>query len=177
MPTLKYPSEFPLPLWQGYNYNVNMEVIRTPMDTGYPRQRRRHKSMPHLFNVTFRVKQELLGKWQRWINEVGYQWFVMPVADMYSSEAGKDCSDQQVRFTADLQIALRTPRVYEISTQMEISPRSHTTPAGPPQPIYDWIIAKTPADPSIDVYIAKRPDAPATDTINPGNPAQPAAVV
>ena len=173
-----YPENFPLPLWAAYNYNVDMQVIRTPFDIGYQRQRRTHKLMPHIFSVTFRMKEIELGAWQDWVNDNAYNWFDMPVNDMYSSSEGKVCTVQTVRFIGDLAIRMRHAKYFDVTTQMELAPKTYSDAVGAIIKTEDWIIAKDPADPSTpDWYVARTPANPATDMVNPGNPRRPAATV
>lgn len=175
----KYPSSFPTPTVQNYNIAVDMGIVRTRFDTGVNRQRRRYRTMPHLFNFTFAMPIVDLDTWQMWADEYAYQWFEIPAASYLTGMAqnDKNCSPHVVRFVSDLQITPLSNQSFAVTVVAEMAPTSKYSRPGI---LTDkWIIAGDPATPSPDWIIAGNPDlaSPSTDWINPGSPEFPAAII
>lgn len=170
----KYPATFPYPLLADYAYTIGSGVIRTPMESGAPRQRRRWRNMPHAFNLSFAVKVADLDLWQSWINANGYDWFEIDLVTNQTGVTNLCASPHYVRFTSDLSVAALTPKVLKISVNAELS----QVQAGPPVPDYGvWIIGGTPAAPSLDFMVGGTPAAPSPNITNPGVPSAPAVIV
>lgn len=168
-----WPKDFRLPEWDNYSVNAHAQIVRTPFDSGYARQRKLRMLMPEQYNVTFVFHVRQWGLAQRWMRDIGYDWFLMPVANMVSSIAGERCKEQIVRFIADLEIAPRGRDYIEIKTTMELHPDSFLE-AGLANT--DWIIAGEPDNPATDTIIAGEPDNPSDpDTVVAGTPGNPAA--
>lgn len=166
-----FPADFRLPDWADYAIAVDMGVLRTSFDSGHARQRRRYTHMPHVFSITFSLHWHMLGRFQAWWNRYAYEWFEMPVPDMYASLDEKRCSPQIVRAIGDLQIRPSGRDHYQISTYMELSPAAFGTL---PTDDCKWIIAGTPTAPAPDTFTGGTPAAPAANTVTAGTPRNPA---
>lgn len=166
---MDYPTRFPEPTINGYGINVKMGVVRGNLSMGYAKQRRKYKTMPQRFSLSFAIPIELLNDWQTWVNDNAYVYFNINLTS-YHTTTGK-CSTHSVRFTSDLAITPLTPRVFTVSVTAE---ENHTVGiTKPPLPVTcDWIIAKTASDPSSpDWYIANTPSTIPADVVIGGNPA------
>lgn len=170
-----YPSTFRLPEWTPYNLEVDMGVIRTRMETGKSRQRRRYNNMPTLMNLTFVMTWKQLRVWQNWWNSVAYEWFDMPAISAYS-EGKQDCDTHNIRCISNLNISISNVRGYCIVTcVVEINEEMHT---GFPNLITGWIRAGSAANPSSpDLYKAGSPGNPSPDWVIAGTPDNPSPVV
>ncbi len=80
MASLDYPDVLPLALLQGYGYKDREKFIRTVMDSGFARQRRRFTQGPTVFNVRFLYNQCELARFEQFfrndLNE-GIEFFNM----------------------------------------------------------------------------------------------------
>ena len=176
MTTPIYPASLPCPLIKPYQVDVNMGVLRTPMDSGHARQRRLHRRMPHIFTLEFALSIDQLGRWQPWVNEFGYDWFQLDLSTMYSGQVRELFTKHEVRFISDLKYRTLMHGHVLMQVQAELSPAQNLL--GPPQPSWDWIVGGSPGNPSTpDWYIGGKPATPSADIVNPGTPANPAALV
>ena len=172
-----YPSAYPKPLIDGYGISVNMGVVRTEMETGRAKQRRRFRSMPQMFNFKFVVPISQLGPWQAYVNQYCYEWFELDATSyLTSSQLDDNCSPHIVRFTSNLEIAPFTGDSMSVTVTAEMAPvESFTTP--PVAISQTWIVARTPSNPSTDWYVANTPSNPSTDWVIAGSARNPAAYV
>lgn len=85
---LKYPCRYfgngllPLPGSKGYQYQHGKTVIRSKMDLGLATMRRRARTAPAEFTLTFRFTGEQKEVFESWVfNELdgGVEWFYMPL--------------------------------------------------------------------------------------------------
>ena len=154
-----YPDNFPLPLRDPYAYMVDMGVVRTAMESGGPRQRRRYGSMPHYFTLEFIVAvSDLLG-WQQWVNSNAYDWFELPLVNVIT--IGQSLCENYclARFISDLNISVLTKDYFRIGVDAELMPgQVNSNPTRT-----NWIIGRTPADPSPDWVIGGTPASPSPD--------------
>ena len=172
-----YPSGYPKPLIDGYGISVDMGVVRTDMETGRAKQRRRFRSMPQMFSFTFVVPIKQLGPWQAYVNQYCYEWFELDATSyLTSSQLDDNCSPHVVRFTSNLEITPFTGESMSVTVTAEMAPvESFTTP--PAALSQDWIVAQSPANPSVDWYVARTPSNASLDTVIAGSPRNPAAYV
>lgn len=127
MPTPTYPTEFRCAQITPYSYNVDMGLLRTPMDGGATRQRRLYRTMPHLFALEFVMTVVELGDWQEWVNENAYDWFVMgEIESMYSGQAGVTASPHTIRFTSNLAIDNPVLGWVRVKVSAELAPLAST---------------------------------------------------
>lgn len=170
-----YPAGLPCVQILPYAYDVNMGVLRTPMDGGYSRQRRLHNVMPHDFKLEFVMAIADLYAWQTWVNQFAYDYFYLPLESMHSSLAGKVAAPTLVRFTTNLSFENVVYGWIRVRVGAELSPIAPATVTPPPDTSGDWIIAGRPATPSTpDTYTAGRPASPSNgNTVIAGEPGAP----
>ncbi|MEN9903707.1 MAG: hypothetical protein RLZZ555_272 [Pseudomonadota bacterium] len=76
--TINYPAELPLPLRSGYGMNHVSPMMRTDLESGRARQRRRYTSVPSIASVSWVMTQseaQLFEAWFRWTLSDGAEWF------------------------------------------------------------------------------------------------------
>lgn len=79
---IKYPSFLPGPLLAGYGLNQQSNLLRTTMDSGQSRVRRRFKSVPSILPTTWLFTSEQAALFEHFIDEAllgGVAWFEMPI--------------------------------------------------------------------------------------------------
>jgi hypothetical protein len=178
--SMTYPQDFPCPAISPYNYSVDMGLIRSSMSGGNTRQRRLYSTMPHLFNLTFRMPVKTLVSWQYWVNRFGYGWFNIMMSSMFCTD-GNVAQLHMVRFTSDLNITMFTYGWMEVTVQAELTsdalayvPRPPGVGAGVTG---DWIVAQHPRTASKDKVIAGNPHTAVPDRVIAGTPAVPNATI
>jgi hypothetical protein len=118
---IEYPAGLPKPLRSGYGLQHVSPLMRTQLETGRARQRRRYTSVPTMAAVSWLFTQgeaQLFEAWFRWELMDGAEWFAAPLktptglqpfecrfADMYSGPelVGID----MWKFTAEIEIRER----------------------------------------------------------------------
>ncbi|HGF5004083.1 TPA: hypothetical protein ACF334_004459 [Vibrio parahaemolyticus] len=83
-----YPCKYfengilPLPITKGYEYKHGKTVIRSKMDLGLATMRRRSRTAPAEFSLTFSFTGEQKEVFESWVfNEIeaGVEWFYLPL--------------------------------------------------------------------------------------------------
>lgn len=179
-----YPEELPCAIIAGTAAEISAAVIRTPFQSGNVKQRRLHRRMPHLFRLSWVLKQDnAYAYWLNWINLYGYNWHWQNLA---SSEAGAQTAGEEyiphlVRLTNDLSTELVQGArgfFWRVTATAEWVPTaSYINDKGPATVTLNWIIAQTPASPSADWYISNAPGSQPTDWVFAGTPSSPSAFV
>ena len=78
MAAIDFPVGLPLPLRSGYDVNHASPLMRTELQSGRARQRRRYTSVPSLASVTWIFSQseaQFFEAWFRWQLADGTEWF------------------------------------------------------------------------------------------------------
>lgn len=126
-----YLAEFPLPDRAPYSIAVDMGLIRSPVASSAPNQRRLYRNMPQMFSLAFHMRTAELQYWQLWVNETAYSWFALPLASIYAPGAGYrpevDQPSGQVslhvaRFISDLAIAMEGHDWLGVTVAAELAP-------------------------------------------------------
>lgn len=94
--TIVYPAGLPHPLREGYGFEPENNILRTPMQSGRARQRQSFTKVPTYASLSWIFKTQGQAQlFEAWVDQVaGAEWFEMPL----NSPIGLD--DQQVRFMA-----------------------------------------------------------------------------
>lgn len=169
-----YPSTLRIPEWTPYSLSVDAGVRRTQMDSGNSRQRRKYKTMPTTFSLTFVMTWKQLRTWQAWWNQHAYDWFNMPAVSALGDPASTsrtDCYMHTVRCISNLTISNSNVAAY-CRVQCVIETRSSTQTLAQS----GWIRAGSANNPSPDWIIAGDTGNPSPDWIIAGTPANPAPV-
>ena len=78
MADIDYPTGLPLPLRSGYDINHVSPLMRSDLQSGRARQRRRYTSVPSMASVSWNMNQQqaqLFEAWFRWELVDGSEWF------------------------------------------------------------------------------------------------------
>ena len=101
-----------------YSWTPQTAFVRTEMEVGPARQRRRASTMPTTFSckmILTRYQVAILEAWYKYKIESGAAWFTMPVL----TETGM--IDTSVRFSEPYQVAMQGYDLYEITCNLEIN--------------------------------------------------------
>lgn len=119
---IEYPSQLPTPLREGYGMSTVSPLMRTDMDSGRARQRRRFTSVPTIVSASWLMSNGQAALFESWFQHVamdGAAWFQCPLqtpgggiahydarfVDMYSGPELVGLSSW--RFTAEIEIRER----------------------------------------------------------------------
>ena len=111
-----WPPNLPLPSFQSYAINPQDGFIRTSMDGGIARQRRRFTQSPTVVSVKWIMSTELFSLFEAWYAakiENGAQWFHMKVS------SGVGIESQEVRFTQSYRARPLSDNRWDITASLE----------------------------------------------------------
>ncbi len=92
----RWPARLPLPTLEGYGVQPGEAVLRTEMEAGPARQRRRFTDVPSRIAVRWVLRPDqfaLFEAWYRWVAAEGGAWFEMDLL------GGLGLLPQEARFT------------------------------------------------------------------------------
>ena len=75
---IDFPAGLPCPLRDGYDLNPVQSFMRTPMDSGRARQRRKFTSVPEMVNVSWHFQDNEAAAFEAWFRDAihdGADWF------------------------------------------------------------------------------------------------------
>jgi hypothetical protein len=159
---------------EGHTAAVSAGLVRTPMEAGNTRQRRRHSVLPHQISLAFVMDQEAYADWLTWVNANAWDdWVEMRLPGLAASRAGTDTAPILVRFCSDLQAELLTAyRLWYWRVRVDCEWMPTAAQLAPPT-WGGWIVGRRPGDPSPDWIVGGVPRLPAGVYTNPGTPATP----
>lgn len=114
--SVTWPSQLPVPVVDGYTLAPQDATVRTEMEVGPARQRRRSTAMPTQVTmkcIMTRTQFQIFEAWFKYKALDGAAWFVMPVAN------GSGVTDTDARFTAPYQAAALPGLTFEVSATVE----------------------------------------------------------
>ncbi|OLA80487.1 MAG: hypothetical protein BHW58_07560 [Azospirillum sp. 51_20] len=118
--TTKFPDLLPLPLVEEYSITPNEAIIRTQMESGTARQRRRFDSVPSRITVKWFMNASqfsLFEAWYKYHAKEGAEWFVIPLL------GGLGLIEQEARFTQQFTAKLQNRILWAITSELEIRER------------------------------------------------------
>ena len=118
--TTKFPDLLPLPLVEEYSITPNEAIIRTQMESGTARQRRRFDSVPSRITVKWFMNASqfsLFEAWDKYHAKEGAEWFVIPLL------GGLGLIEQEARFTQQFTAKLQNGILWAITSELEIRER------------------------------------------------------
>lgn len=121
MTTITWPETLPLPTVQGYNVEPGETIIRTEMDAGLARHRRRFTDVPSKVSVRWIMRRDqyaIFEGWYRWHAREGASFFTITLL------GGLGLLDQEARFTRQFSSRLLAGgTLWEVQSELEIRER------------------------------------------------------
>lgn len=121
MPDIVWPNTLPLPTVQGYAVQPEDAILRTEMEAGLARQRRRFTNVPTKVSVRWIMRRDqyaVFEGWYRWHAKEGANWFTITLL------GGLGLLEQEARFTRQFSARLLAGgTLWEITSELEIRER------------------------------------------------------
>ena len=121
MTNITWPVTLPMPTVQGYSVKPGEAVLRTEMDAGLARQRRRFTNVPTRVQVRWIMRRDqyaIFEGWYRWKAREGANWFYITLL------GGLGLLEQEARFTRQFTSQLIAGgTLWEITSELEIRER------------------------------------------------------
>ena len=121
MPDIVWPPTLPLPTVPGYSVHPEDAILRTEMEAGLARQRRRFTNVPTKVSVRWIMRRDqyaIFEGWYRWQAKEGANWFTITLL------GGLGLLDQEARFTRQFSARLLAGgTLWEITSELEIRER------------------------------------------------------
>jgi hypothetical protein len=118
---ITWPSTLPLPTVQGYGVQPGEAILRTEMEAGLARQRRRFTDVPTKVSVRWIMRRDqyaIFEGWYRWHAREGASWFAITLL------GGLGLLEQEARFTRQFSSRLLAGgTLWEITSELEIRER------------------------------------------------------
>ncbi len=119
--TIIWPVTLPLPTVQGYSVQPEDAILRTEMEAGLARQRRRFTNVPTKVSVRWIMRRDqyaIFEAWYRWQAKEGANWFTITLL------GGLGLLEQEARFTRQFSARLLAGgTLWEITSELEIRER------------------------------------------------------
>jgi hypothetical protein len=116
MALVAWPDLLPAPMAAGYSYQPQAPFIRTNMDSGLARQRRRFISIPTQVAVTWTLDQEQLALFEAFVHydlTDGCAWFSAQIAN------GMELQSVKARMIAGFKVSNIEPGAWTVSATLE----------------------------------------------------------
>jgi len=121
MSDITWPQTLPLPTVQGYGVQPGEAILRTEMEAGLARQRRRFTDVPTKVSVRWIMRRDqyaIFEGWYRWHAREGASWFAITLL------GGLGLLEQEARFTRQFSSRLLAGgTLWEITSELEIRER------------------------------------------------------
>jgi hypothetical protein len=118
--TVSWPGTLPLPTIDGYGIRPGEAILRTEMEAGPARQRRRYTQVPSRITVRWVLRREqfaLFEAWYRWTAKEGGEWFEIDLL------GGLGLLPQDARFTRQFDARIVAGILWEVRSELEIRER------------------------------------------------------
>lgn len=123
---IAWPERLPPPLSNGYGYQATKPFIRTDMESGLARQRRRFTRFPTTVSVVWLFTQEQLGLFEAFVHydlQDGAAWFTAIIA------SGQDTKQVKARMIDAPHVERVAPvGLWNVSVQLETLDMPVATP-------------------------------------------------
>ncbi len=121
MSDISWPQTLPLPTVQGYGVQPGDSILRTEMEAGLARQRRRFTDVPTKVSVRWIMRRDqyaIFEGWYRWHAKEGANWFAITLL------GGLGLLEQEARFTRQFSSRLLAGgTLWEVTSELEIRER------------------------------------------------------
>ena len=118
--TISWPTTLPLPTIDGYGVHPGEAILRTEMEAGPARQRRRFTQVPSRISVRWLFRRQqfaLFEAWYRWHAKEGGEWFGIDLL------GGLGLVAHEARFTRQFEARVRGGVLWEVTSELEIRER------------------------------------------------------
>ena len=118
--TTLWPHTLPLPTVEGYAVRPGEAILRTEMEAGPARQRRRFTQVPSRIGVRWVLRRDqfaLFEAWYRWHAKEGGEWFSIDLL------GGIGLTAHEARFTRQFEARLIAGTLWEVRSELEIRER------------------------------------------------------
>ncbi len=118
--SLAWPDKLPLPTIEGYGIRPGEAILRTEMEAGPARQRRRFTQVPSRLTVRWLMRRDqftLFEAWYRWSAKEGGEWFEIDLL------GGLGLLPQEARFTRQFEARLKDGVLWEVCSELEVRER------------------------------------------------------
>ncbi len=118
--TITFPKHLPYPTVEGYSIKPDEAIVRTDMEAGPARQRRRYTQTPSKISVRWLMNREqfsLFEAWYKFHAKEGAEWFFITLL------GGLGLLEQDARFTKQFEAKLYNGILWEITSELEIRDR------------------------------------------------------
>lgn len=118
--TVIFPEKLPYPTTEGYTIKPGEAIVRTDMEAGPARQRRRYEQTPSKISVRWVMNREqfsLFEAWYKYYAKEGAEWFVITLL------GGLGLLKQEARFTQQFEAKLLNGYLWEITSELEVRDR------------------------------------------------------
>ena len=118
--TVSWPGTLPLPTIDCYGIRPGEAILRTEMEAGPARQRRRYTQVPSRITVRWVLRREqfaLFEAWYRWTAKEGGEWFEIDLL------GGLGLLPQDARFTRQFDARIVAGILWEVRSELEIRER------------------------------------------------------
>jgi len=115
-----WPSTLPTTVVNGYSISPQQSFIRTEMDQGPSRQRRRFTTTPTNFSINWFMTESEFGIFESWFRDEinnGASWFYIELRN------GKGMQTVEARFMESWEAGFVAPHYYSVRSQLEIRNR------------------------------------------------------
>ena len=122
-----WPDRLPLPTIEGYGIQPGEAILRTEMEAGPARQRRRFTNTPSRITVRWVMRAEqfaLFEAWYRWAALEGGAWFEIDLL------GGLGLAPQEARFTRQFEARPWRGRLWEVTSDLEVRARPTLSEGG-----------------------------------------------
>ena len=117
---VSWPATLPLPTIEGYDIHPGEAILRTEMEAGPARQRRRYTQVPSRISVRWTLRRTQLAvfeAWYRWQAKEGGEWFAIELL------GGIGLVAHEARFTRQFAARLLPANRWEVTSELEIRER------------------------------------------------------
>ena len=118
--TVSWPTTLPLPTIEGYGLHPGEAILRTEMEAGPARQRRRYTQVPSRISARWSFRRDqfaLFESWYRWHAKEGGEWFEIDLL------GGLGLVMHEARFTRPFDARPRSGILWEVTSELEIRER------------------------------------------------------
>ena len=124
---VSWPENLPLPSIEGYGVHPGEAILRTEMEAGPARQRRRFTQVPSRISARWSFRRDqfaLFEAWYRWRAKEGGEWFEIDLL------GGIGMSVHEERFARQFNASVVRGNRWQVTSELEIRERPVLTEDG-----------------------------------------------